>query len=335
LPQAYYDEGSSALTHAAARGHRNVLKLLLAAGANVSLADADGRTALVHAASGARGATGSAALLLLHGANPDERIADFTPSGSSVSLLEAALGVWENAQLAQLLVEAGASVDAAGDGDPPLLLASRAGVTWLVRLLLEKGASAHAASAGGETALMAAAMRGDVASTRLLLAAGEPDDVAAIVDATDASGSSSLHRAARRGDVAVVGELLAAHASVVARDAHGVTALMEAFDGLQNAAQRVGDALHDHGAGVANAEQLGDQLLVRTGVAHVEVMEMLLALGAPSQLVDNEGGHQDGAIVVETHREFARNVAAEHAAEHDGVHDDGAQHDVEETKEEL
>jgi ankyrin repeat protein len=50
LPQAYFEEGSTALMHAAALGHHEVVRLLVAAGANARLQDADGQSPLVHPA---------------------------------------------------------------------------------------------------------------------------------------------------------------------------------------------------------------------------------------------------------------------------------------------
>ena len=46
---AYFDEGSTALMHAAANGHHPVIRQLIMHGANVELKGTDGQSALVHA----------------------------------------------------------------------------------------------------------------------------------------------------------------------------------------------------------------------------------------------------------------------------------------------
>ena len=68
---AYFEEGSTALMYAAALGHHEVVRMLVAAGADCRVKDKDGQSPLVHAA--ISGSTKSVGLLLEKGnADPND-----------------------------------------------------------------------------------------------------------------------------------------------------------------------------------------------------------------------------------------------------------------------
>ena len=89
--------------------------------------------------------------------------------GSTALLLAAQNGSTESARL---LLAAGANAnDAAGDGKSALVMAAFSAHTDVATVLLDAGADPNAAAAG-YTALHAAALRGDVALVKALLARG-------------------------------------------------------------------------------------------------------------------------------------------------------------------
>jgi ankyrin repeat protein len=197
--------------HLAARvGQHDAVRTLLAAGVN---SDIDvvvhesglGLTALHVAAS--RGKHQVMQVLLQAGANPaatawtgsSEEWAGWTPLHFAAHSTAR-----DGLQAVQLLLDAGAQVDAAGDdGSTPLLLAAKQGLTDVVQQLLAAGANIHAASALGSTPLFAAAKKGHLAVVQLLLHN----------DAKPWSGvgdNTALSAAAERGDVSMVQVLLEA-----------------------------------------------------------------------------------------------------------------------------
>jgi len=299
--EAYFEEGSTALMYSAALGHHEVVKLLVAAGADCRLKDKDGQSPLVHAAN--TGVTKSVATLLEKG-NADPN--DTTSQG--VSLLAHAVASGAEA-LAELLIKAGADVNAGG-GVAPLLLASQSGSTKLLTLLVAKGASVQAASEAGVTPLMVLSAAGNLRGTRVILeAARQADMLAAVVDATTENGTAALHTAARQAHTKVVQELVGAGASVALRDLGGQTALGAAYDGLQAVAKYVEEALQEYAD--PTDRKLGNDMLARAAGAHVDVMELLLGQTAEPSLIDKDGNTVDATAIVATYRALSREGAAE------------------------
>lgn len=317
--EAYFESGSTALMHAAAHGHHEVVKLLVAAGADARLVDRDGQSPLVHAANS--GSTRSVATLLEAGNADPNDVVGVAGGGTPVPLLVHAMASGAES-LSELLIKAGASVNAAGGGVAPLLLAAQAGSTKLLTQLLARGADVTAASEAGVTPLMILAAAGHVRGVKLLLEAAKappspPELLLQVVDATTENGTAALHTAARQAHVKVVSELLAAGASVAMRDLGGQSALGAAYDGLQAVAKYVEEALAEYS--VNHDRKLGNDMLARAAGSHVEVMSMLLANGAEPSLIDKEGNTVDATTIVATYRALSSGGAA---AEGDGSKDE-------------
>jgi ankyrin len=120
---------------------------------------------------------------------------------------------WENLDLADLLIGAGADVTVANDlGVTPLVMACSSGSGALVDMLLMAGADPNTTLAGGETALMAASRAGSLQAVDALLAHG------ADVNATETTrGQSALMWAVANVHSGITRALLEHGADVHAR----------------------------------------------------------------------------------------------------------------------
>jgi ankyrin repeat protein len=135
------------------------------------------------------------------------------------------------AEMVALLIQRGADVNARDlIGNPPLVEAvlSSNGVE-VAKMLLAAGADPYAQEKTCGTALHLAAQQGNVAMAELLLAVGMDINVRAGPNACY-PGSTPLHEAARHTQFAMVDYLIQHGAALDARDDHGATPLMVAFD---------------------------------------------------------------------------------------------------------
>ncbi len=242
-------DGSTALHWASHRDDAETVARLLDAGADVDATTDLGVTALW-----AGSQNGSAAVvetLLEAGADPNRPLL----AGETALMVAARAGAPD---VARLLLAHGADTEARGPrGQTALMWAVAQHHADVVAVLLAHGAAVHARSDvwsqmmavpphgqpeynadiphGGNTALMFAARNGDIASARLLIAAG------ADVDDRNAWGVSAVTMAAHAGYAPLVTLLLEAgadpdaaeagfaaiHAAVMRRDASMVATLLD------------------------------------------------------------------------------------------------------------
>ena len=129
---------------------------------------------------------------------------------------------WDRVDMADLLIAAGAVVNAANDyGVTPLALACDNGSGAMVTHLLEAGADPNAARSTGETPLMTCARTGNLDAVNALLAHGaEPGT------AESWHGQTALMWAAGEGHAEVARALVEHGADVHARSRDGFTALL-------------------------------------------------------------------------------------------------------------
>jgi ankyrin repeat protein len=166
--EAADNDGWTSLIWASHKGHLDFVKELLDRGANIEVADDVGWTSL-HAAS-MEGHLDVVRELLDRGANIEARDAF-----EETSLIIASKK-WHLDIVRELLAR-GANVNAANNnGATGLFLASASGHLDIVRALLDRGANTEAAIEEGVTSLMVASLRGRVDVVKLLLEKGANRD---------------------------------------------------------------------------------------------------------------------------------------------------------------
>ena len=197
--------GQTALMWAAAEGHSDVVEALIAAGAEVNIASAEGFTALAFAVTSDD--VRSIRALLAAGADPNAASED----GSLPTNIAASYG---HADALEVLLDAGGDFSRGDqDGRTPLYAAAQAGDSESVSLLLDAGADPNIATAaveshgsnrnlrrtdGQDTPLLAAAIGAYIGVMRQLTAAG------ADPHARTQDGATLLMQAARAGKLPVV-----------------------------------------------------------------------------------------------------------------------------------
>ncbi len=143
----------------------------------------------------------------------DERVDVDTPQADGATPLAWAVH-WDDLDMADPLIRAGADVNAANDlGITPLMLASTNGSASMVETLLQAGADPAVTRLTGETALMMASRSGSIAVVRLLVAQG------ADVNAATTGGHTALMWAAAERHADIVRVLAEIGADVHARTA--------------------------------------------------------------------------------------------------------------------
>ncbi|XP_074613505.1 ankyrin repeat domain-containing protein 17-like [Acropora palmata] len=307
----------SALTLACYKGHLEMVKFLLDAGADQEHKTDEMHTALMEASMD--GHVEVARLLLDHGAQVN------MPADSFESPLTlAACG--GHVELADLLIKRGAFLEEVNDeGYTPLMEASREGHLDMVALLLEHGADIHAQTEetqetalslaccggfqdvaafllqagasieqGSSTPLMEAAQEGHVDLVKFLLERG------ANVNATTATGDTPLSFACENGHTDVADVLLSAGADLEHESEAGRTPVMKAARAGHLCTVQF---LISRGASVNHQTTMNDHTVLSLACAggHLAVVELLLAHGADPlhKLKDNsnilieaaKGGH--------------------------------------------
>jgi ankyrin repeat protein len=222
-----------AATRDSYQGRPDAIMTLLANGADCAVSDADGNTALHHAA--LCGEPIVAALLLDAGVETNA----VNREGMTALGIACANGNWA---LATFLLDRGAACEVEG-AQPALLLAASLAEDdpTGVRLLLKRKAKVDARGLFDRSALMAAALAGHATTAELLLAAG------ARVDLLDRNGTNALMEAARAGSVAIIHALGRHKVDPDRVDSSGRTALMIAC-GARAASEEVVSALLAIGA---------------------------------------------------------------------------------------
>ncbi|KAG2455695.1 ankyrin repeat and KH domain-containing protein 1 isoform X8 [Polypterus senegalus] len=252
----------SALTLACYKGHLDMVRFLLEAGADQEHKTDEMHTALMEACMD--GHVEVARLLLDSGAQVN------MPADSFESPLTlAACG--GHVELAALLIERGANLEEVNDeGYTPLMEAAREGHEEMVALLLAQGANINAQTEETqETALTLACCGGFLEVADFLIKAGADIELGC---------STPLMEAAQEGHLELVKYLLAAGANVHATTATGDTALTYA---CENGHTDVADVLLQAGADLEHESEGGRTPLMKAARAgHLCTVQFLISKGA-------------------------------------------------------
>lgn len=224
-PSICTEGGLPPLAMAVSSGYRHNVQLLLNNGADPNQVGYAGATVVVIAAS--RGKPEILQLLMDHGGDP------LKASGTTGSALTVAAGMGsvrdpECERLRIILDHIGpeGDVDAPGAfGMTALMHAAMMGNVDAVRLLLEHGADPNKVGIGGATALGYATVMSHADVGRLLVERG------ANVNVKGAGGITPLHHAARDMHIEYLKELVEAGATTDVKDANGNTPLHLAASG--------------------------------------------------------------------------------------------------------
>lgn len=175
------------------------------------------------------------------------------------------------------------TIDArASDGKTGLMAAAAAGAPALLKRFLEAGADPSAINFKGASALIYGAWNGNETALQLLIDRNVPLEQAA------SNGWTAMTMAAAKGNVAAIRLLLAARARVDPPDVYGWTPLMRASNlGRLNAARVLVEE------GKANLDWFNASgqtaLHVAAAAGHRQLYDMLITLGARSDIVDGQG----------------------------------------------
>nr|XP_056713374.1 ankyrin repeat domain-containing protein 17 [Euleptes europaea] len=252
----------SALTLACYKGHLEMVRFLLEAGADQEHKTDEMHTALMEACMD--GHVEVARLLLDSGAQVN------MPADSFESPLTL-VACGGHVELAALLIERGANLEEVNDeGYTPLMEAAREGHEEMVALLLGQGASINVQTEETqETALTLSCCGGFLEVTDFLFRAGADLELGC---------STPLMEAAQEGHLELVKYLLAAGANVHATTATGDTALTYA---CENGHTDVADVLLQAGADLEHESEGGRTPLMKAARAgHVCTVQFLISKGA-------------------------------------------------------
>jgi len=206
-------QGSVPLILAAMEGYSEICETLLAAGANPSATDEDGRNC-VHAAVKA-GSVVIIRLLLVH-----KQLLDAKDKLGWTPLLYAAGA--GNEEVFELLLKSGANplTTISEDGFSVMHSAAGFGKTKIIKTLLVHKQLIDAKAKEGGTPFMFAVLRGNLEACEILIKAG------ANPLATDEEGRNAMHFAAREGKVQIVSMLLVHKQLLDAKDKKECTPLL-------------------------------------------------------------------------------------------------------------
>ena len=286
-----------------------------------------GRTHMMHAA---KVGDEDRARFLLAALDRDAQMEECTQwSGDSKAQCGTALmfaargGTARHRAIAQLLVEKGAPVGAAreGDGATALMMASQSGQLDTARILVGRGADASAACTDdGITALMLASRAGHLDIAKLLVKSGADVDAAQMDD-----GMTALMWACQGGHLEVAALLAGGGADVnAARTGTGITALMLA---IKEQHMEIAQLLVEQCGADVNAARTDTgvtPLMWATFKKHLGLTKLLLERGANVHAEDSNGVT---ALIVAS-RQDSRDIARL-LMSHDGFPLEAARHNRE------
>jgi ankyrin repeat protein len=297
--------------HIASRRHSHgVVALLLEFGADVDAEDKDKMTPLFYASKSIQ--SGEVAHLLLdHGASVHTRnkygqtplhlaseynlssvVASSLKLGADVNardddkatpLLCASSFFVEGGMTQRLLLNHGASVHIRNkNGQTPLHIASRRGLSDLMTLLLKFGADVDVRDNNDMTPLLCASRSSESSAAMQMLL-----DHDANIHVRNKKGQTPLHLSSRYNSSSIVSLLLKSGAEVDAQDHDNMTALLCASGPFRN--DEVAHLLLDHGANIHMGTKKGQTPLHLASENHSSTLvELLLKMGTDVDVQDDD-----------------------------------------------
>lgn len=264
-------------------GSKEIVELLLNAGADPNIQNLRGDTALILAAK--YGKTEIVELLLNKGANPNikgfkENMVTFRSQNERTALMEAAIE--GHKEVVRLLLDAKANPNTQDQyGNTALILATNKDQPDTIRLLLKAKANPNIQNKEGVSALIRAAYYGYTDIVKELI------NAKADLNAKNLAGMTPLLWAADRGHKEIVELLINAKADLNTQQRSGETALiLAAFLGREDIVKLLVKAK----ANLNIQNQFGSTtLMLAAEKRHKEVVRLLLEAGADSNIKDNDG----------------------------------------------
>ena len=265
-------EKQTGLHVAMRKGHLELVKLLLTAGADANIGESYGQTALHKAAS----IENLEIVKLLLTAGADVNLQEHY--GQTALHVAVPQG---NLEIIEVLLTAGADVNIRDhDGETAFHRAVSKRHLEIVKVLLIAGADVIMRNHRGETALHQAVSKKHLEIVKLLLTAG------ADVNIRDHHGETALHRAVSIENLEIVKLLLTAGVDANIRDLYGQTALHKAAS-IENL--EIVKLLLTAGADVNLQEDYGETALHMAVPRNLEIVEVLLTAGADVNIRDRDG----------------------------------------------
>lgn len=153
---------------ASAKGHVNIVELLLKNGADINAKEKRGWTPIMAAVQNENNAS-VVQILLKHEATVNDK------SNYGITALIIASSKESNIEVVKMLLEKGADIEAKGgyaQKETPLIVAAFRGNTNIAEILLDYGANIEAKNSDGETALLVAIRHRKINTANLLLKRG-------------------------------------------------------------------------------------------------------------------------------------------------------------------
>ena len=261
---------TSALAYAIENHNREMVSVLLSAGASINSAGKYGRTPLMYLGEGAT--PDLVHDLIRAGANVNA----YDESGVTVLMSVIAASPFT---VVKELIEAGARTDAKDDdGNTVLMRAAENNDPQIIKLLVASGVDVEAKNENGESALTGAARAGKGQNLKALIDAGGTFNL------KEEQLNQVLMQAAQKDDPSIVKMLIEAGANANAKEDDGTTVLMRAAEDGKPGAVKI---LIDAGADVNAVDGDGWTALMRAN--DVENVRILLNAGADMTLKNKDG----------------------------------------------
>lgn len=198
------------------------------------------------------------------------------------------------AHIVQMLLDAGAEVDAAdSDGTTALMAAAQYGQSEIVTILINAGADIDAVDNTGGTPLMYAATYDEPKVIEILLAAG------AQVNVMDEEGKTPFLNAVESGHPQIMRRLLKAGADIDVTDSDGKTALMLAAEYGHPEIIKILVEMHPDKAYLNKTTPDGiTALMLAAQYGHPEVIKLLLEMQPDKTYVNATTQHGTTALML-------------------------------------